>query len=121
MDGIAAWGEYGGVKPVADVAEDAIAGLAVVLARVFDDYRRAPVKIFNAAERQVAQFDVGGILGRILGSPHQIIVPTIIGRDKGHSECCSACKASGNKPCEADLARSQEDPKGAESFDYPSA
>jgi hypothetical protein len=77
MDGIAAWREYGGVKPVADVTEYAVAAFAVVPAHILDDHRRAPVQFRNQVERKLATFDVGGVFGWIVSDPHFVIVSTI--------------------------------------------
>ncbi len=79
MDGIAARCEYGGEKPVTDIAEYAVAAFAVVPALILDDHRRAPVQVRNQIERQGAAYDIGSILGRIVSDLDSIIVSTIKG------------------------------------------
>ena len=59
MQGIASGREHSGVKPVADVAENAVARFAVIPAGVFDYHCRTPVKLRKQVEREIAAFDFG--------------------------------------------------------------
>jgi hypothetical protein len=90
MQGIAAWRKYSGVKPVADVAENAVARFSVIPARVFDDHCRTPVKLRKQVEREIAAFDIGRVFGWIVGDLHWIIVPTLNWRGKVRRQLCTA-------------------------------
>ena len=70
MHSSAARREDGRMEPFAEIPEDTVTAFSVGLPGILDDHRGTPVQVGDAIERQVAAFDVGSVLGWVVGDLH---------------------------------------------------